>query len=72
MDRCNSAAILPREKHLPPYKPYVSDKQRRWAHTASGVAALGEEDVKGKDQSSKGLKLPTRSRIAEAFKKAKK
>jgi hypothetical protein len=57
---------------MPPFKPYVSDKQRRWAHTASGVKALGEEDVKGKDQSSKGLSLPKRSRMAEAFKKAKK
>ena len=56
---------------MPPYKPYVSSKQRAWAHTASGVAALGEEDVKGKDQSSKGLKLPKRSRLAEAFKKAR-
>jgi hypothetical protein len=56
---------------MPPFKPYVSDKQRRWAHTASGVAALGEEDVRGKDRWSKGLKLPKRSRMAEAFKKAK-
>jgi hypothetical protein len=55
---------------MPPYKPYVSDRQRRWAHTASGVAALGEADVKGKDQSSKGKKLPERSRMAAAFKKA--
>jgi hypothetical protein len=57
---------------VPPYKPYVSDKQRRWAHTATGVAALGEADVRGKDQSSKGLKLPKRSRMAEAFRKAKR
>lgn len=57
---------------MPPYKPYVSDKQRRWAHTATGVAALGEADVRGKDQSSKGLKLPKRSRMAEAFRKAKR
>lgn len=57
---------------MPPYKPYVSDKQRRWAHTASGVKALGEEDVRGKDKSSKGLKLPERSRMAAAFAKAKR
>jgi len=57
---------------VPPFRPYVSDKQRRWAHTASGVAALGEEDVRGKDKSSKGLKLPKRSRMGEAFKKARK
>jgi hypothetical protein len=55
---------------MPPFKPYVSDKQRRWAHTASGVAALGKEDVEGKDQSSKGLKLPKYSRFREAAKKA--
>jgi hypothetical protein len=56
---------------MPPFRPFVSEKQRRWAHTPSGIAALGEEDVKGKDQSSKGLKLPKKSRMAEAFKKAK-
>jgi hypothetical protein len=56
---------------MPPFKPYVSSKQRAWAHTASGIAALGEEDVKGKDQSSKGMKLPKRSRLGEAFKKAR-
>lgn len=57
---------------MPPYKPFVSRQQQRWAHTANGVAALGVEDVKGKDQSTKGKKLPRRSRMAEAFAKAKK
>jgi hypothetical protein len=57
---------------MPPFKPYVSDQQRRWAHTASGVAALGKEDVRGKDKSSKGMKLPKRSRMAEAMRKARR
>jgi hypothetical protein len=56
---------------MPPFKPYVSDQQRKWAHTPTGRAALGDEDVAGKDQSSKGMKLPKRSRLAEAFKKKK-
>lgn len=56
---------------MPPYKKYVSDKQRRWAHTASGVAALGKEDVEGKDQASKGLKLPKYSKMREAAAKAR-
>jgi hypothetical protein len=43
---------------MPPYKPYVSDAQRRWAHAPSGMKALGAEDVHGKDESTKGAKLP--------------
>jgi len=46
---------------MPPYKPYKSGKQRAWAHTAEGIAALGKADVEGKDQASKGLDLPERS-----------
>jgi len=43
---------------MPPYKPYKSRKQQKWAHTASGLAALGAEDVKGKDQSTNFKNLP--------------
>lgn len=43
---------------MPPYKPYASDQQRKWAHTPSGIEALGPADVKGKDRTSKGMKLP--------------
>ena len=43
---------------MPPYKPYVSDAQRRWANSPSGVAALGREDVEGKNKTSKGSDLP--------------
>jgi len=39
--------------------PYVSDSQRRWAHTESGKKALGgPEGVNEWDQASKGKKLP--------------
>lgn len=43
---------------MPPYQKYVSDAQRRWAHTATGRKALGDQDVTGKDKASKGLDLP--------------
>jgi hypothetical protein len=46
---------------MPPFKKYTSKKQEAWAHTESGLEALGFEDVKGKDKASKGAKLPTRS-----------
>ena len=46
---------------MPPYKKYVSEKQRAWAHTAEGKAALGDAEVAGKDSASKGVKLPERS-----------
>ena len=43
---------------MPPYRKYVSDAQRRWAHTRTGRKALGDADVAGKDHASKGLDLP--------------
>ena len=46
---------------MPPYKRYASKKQERWAHTPSGLAALGFDDVAGKDRASKGRKLPVRT-----------
>ncbi len=39
--------------------PFVSDAQRRWAHTAAGRAALGDA-LPEWDAASKGLKLPAR------------
>ena len=40
-------------------KPYVSDAQRRWAHTDAGTKALGgPSHVHEWDESSKGKKLP--------------
>jgi hypothetical protein len=66
---------------MPPYKQYVSGAQRRWAHTASGIDALGKEEVEGKDQSSKGQHPPdyvhngkpeSGSLMARAFRKARK
>ena len=46
---------------MPPYKPYTSQKQEAWAHTPTGRAKLGADDVAGKDKASKGLRLPKRS-----------
>ena len=44
---------------MPPFKPYVSDAQRRFFHTDTAKAkGIKAEDVAGKDQSSKGLALP--------------
>ena len=41
--------------------PYKSDAQRRWAHTAAGIKALGGKNkVREWDRASKGLKLPAR------------
>ena len=42
-------------------KPYVSEAQRRWAHTPSGKKALGgEAGVHHWDEATKGKKLPER------------
>lgn len=39
--------------------PYVSDAQRRWAHTKSGMKALGgASKVAEWDAETKGKKLP--------------
>ena len=43
----------------PLMKPYVSEAQRRWAHTSSGKEALGgEAGVHEWDEATKGKKLP--------------
>jgi 8-oxo-dGTP pyrophosphatase MutT (NUDIX family) len=45
----------------PLMKPYVSEAQRRWAHTASGKEALGgNAGVHEWDEATKGKKLPER------------
>jgi hypothetical protein len=49
--------------------PYVSDKQRRWAHGPTGVKALGKKVVQEFDTASKGLDLPETAK-SEAYKKA--
>jgi hypothetical protein len=47
------------EKMIPLMKPYVSDAQRRWAHTESGLKALGgKAGVHEWDEATKGKKLP--------------
>ncbi len=50
----------------PLMKPYVSEAQRRWAHTSSGKEALGgEAGVHEWDEATKGKKLPERVRKSE-------
>lgn len=45
----------------PLMKPYVSEAQRRWAHTSSGKEALGgNAGVHEWDEATKGKKLPER------------
>ena len=39
--------------------PYVSNQQRKWAHTQAGLKALGgAEKVAEWDKASKGMDLP--------------
>lgn len=46
---------------MPPFKPYVSDAQRRFFHTDTARAkGISAEDVAGKDKASKGRSLPKR------------
>lgn len=54
--------------------PYVSDKQRRFFHSAGAKAAgISQKTVKEYDKASKGLKLPERKSAWEGMaKKAKK
>jgi len=54
-------------------KPYVSDAQRRWAHTDSGMEALGgKAGVHEWDEATKGKKLPERKTMkkSEALQRA--
>lgn len=51
--------IAKSEAQIPLMKPYVSDSQRRWAHTANGKKALGgNAAVHEWDEATKGKKLP--------------
>ena len=41
--------------------PYVSERQRRWAHTKAGTKTLGgKKAVEEWDKATKGKKLPKR------------
>lgn len=41
--------------------PYVSERQRKWAHTPAGTRALGgKKAVEEWDKATKGKKLPKR------------
>jgi len=49
----------PKPKFEPLMKPYVSEAQRRWAHTPAGMKALGgKKAVEHWDEESKGKDLP--------------
>jgi hypothetical protein len=54
--------LAPDQAKLKPLmKPYVSEAQRRWAHTPAGIKALGgKKAVEHWDKESKGKKLPER------------
>ncbi len=50
--------------------PYVSDQQRKWAHTKEGTKALGgESKVAEWDQASKGKHLPYKVKKRRPFQK---
>jgi hypothetical protein len=52
--------------------PFVSNAQRRWGHSPSGLKALGgPEKVKEWDQATKGKKLPERKAPKEKLGLAK-
>jgi hypothetical protein len=59
------------ECEAPPLtKPYSSEAQRRWAHTAAGKKALGgEAGVHEWDEATKGKKLPEKVGKAEDLEK---
>lgn len=55
----------------PLMKPYVSEAQRRWAHTATGEKALGgKAGVHEWDEATKGKKLPEKVAKSESEIKA--
>ena len=62
------------ESEAPPLtKPYSSEAQRRWAHTAAGKKALGgEAGVHEWDEATKGKKLPEKVSKTEDLEKGEK
>ena len=55
-------------KSEPLMKPYVSEAQRKWAHTDKGTKALGgKKAVKHWDKETKGKNLPEKIAKEEAF-----
>lgn len=52
--------------------PYLSEQQRKWAHTKKGMEALGgAEKVAEWDRESKGIKLPKKVNNLKSMKKKK-
>ena len=59
-----------KEELKPLMKPYTSEAQRRWAHTAAGKEALGgETGVHEWDEATKGKKLPEKVSKSKDLKK---
>ena len=52
--------------------PYKSIQQARWAHSPSGIKALGKEGVAEWDAATRGKKLPKRVKKADGGKLSKK
>ena len=51
---------------------YASDQQRKWAHTPTGMKALGgASKVAEWDTASKGMKLPKKVGKLQSMKKRK-
>jgi hypothetical protein len=42
--------------------PWASDRQRRYAHTKSGMKKMGKKMVEEFDRASKGKKLPEKAK----------
>jgi hypothetical protein len=42
--------------------PWASDRQRRWAHTKTGLKKMGKKTVEEFDRASKGKKLPEKAK----------
>jgi len=52
--------------------PYKSNQQRKWAHTSTGMKALGgASKVAEWDAASKGMKLPKKVGKLQSMKKRK-
>lgn len=47
--------------------PYKSDQQRKWAHTESGIKALGKKTVDEYDKKTKGKELPRFAKLKKVM-----
>lgn len=49
--------------------PWISDAQRKWAHTKTGMKKLGKKVVEEYDEKSKGKRLPEKVKKSKMKKK---